>query len=117
VSRPRLFRGDVVLTRFPFTDLTGAKLRPAIVVSKGQIGDDLILMAVSSVLRADPETDYTIESSHPEFSSTGLRARSVLRAHKLAAVERSVVTRRLGRLGPGLLAEVDRLLREVLDLE
>ena len=30
-----LSRGDVVLTRFPFTDLMGSSLRPAVVVSQG----------------------------------------------------------------------------------
>ena len=48
---PTLSRGDVVLTRFPFTDLTGASLRPALVVSPGQIGEDVVLVAVSSVVR------------------------------------------------------------------
>jgi mRNA interferase MazF len=61
-------------------------------------------------------TDYTVESTHPEFTLTGLRVTSVLRTHKLAAVERSVIVRRLGRLGPQLQVEVDRLLRVVLGL-
>jgi hypothetical protein len=32
VTFSTLARGEVVLTRFPFTDLTGAALRPAVVV-------------------------------------------------------------------------------------
>lgn len=89
-----LARGDVVLTRFPFTDLTG-----------------------SSVVRGTLAlTDYTAETTHPEFVLIGLRVTSVIRTHKLAAVERPVIVRRLGRLGPQLQAEVDRLLRMVLGL-
>jgi mRNA interferase MazF len=107
----------VVLTRFPFTDLTGASLRPAVVVSQGQIGQDIVLAAISSVVRGTLAlTDYIAETIHPEFVLTGLRVTSVIRMHKLAAVERSVVVRRLGRLGPQLQAEVDRLLRMVLGL-
>ena len=117
MTLPTLARGDVVLTRFPFTDLTGAALRPAVVVSQGQIGQDLVLIAISSVVRgALAPTDYTVESTHPEFALTGLRITSVLRMHKLAAVERSVIVRRLGRLGPQLQVEVDRMLRVVLGL-
>ena len=112
-----LARGDVVLTRFPFTDLTGALLRPAVVVSQGQIGQDMVLAAISSVVRGTLAfTDYTVEMTHPEFVLTGLRVTSVIRMHKLAAVERSVIVRRLGRLGPQLQAEADRLLRMVLGL-
>jgi hypothetical protein len=89
-----LARGDVVLTRFPFTDLTG-----------------------SSVVRgALALTDYTVETTQPEFVLTDLRVTSVIRMHKLAAAERSVIVRCLGRLGLQLQAEVDQLLRMVLGL-
>jgi mRNA-degrading endonuclease toxin of MazEF toxin-antitoxin module len=112
-----LARGDVVLTRFPFTDLTGASLRPALVVSQGQIGQDIVLVAISSVVRgAVAPTDHTVETSHPEFALTGLRVTSVIRTHKLAAVERLVIVRRLGHIGPQLQAEIDRLLHVVLGL-
>ena len=86
---PTLSRGDVVLTRFPFTDLTGASLRPALVISPGQIGEDVVLVAVSSVVRGSRvPTDYVVGTNHPEFPLTGLRVTSVLRLHKLATVER-----------------------------
>jgi mRNA interferase MazF len=91
----------MVLTRFPFTDFTGASLRPAVVVSQEQIGQDLVLAAISSVVRGTlAPTDYTVETTPPEFALTGLRVTSVIQMHKLAAVERSVIVRRLGRLGP-----------------
>ena len=115
---PPLFaRGDVVLTQFPFTDLTGASVRPALVVSQGLIGQDLVLAGISSVIRgALATTDYPIDTSHAEFSLTGLRVKSVIRLHKLAAVEYPIIVRRLGKIGPKLQIEVDRLLRVVLGL-
>lgn len=110
-------RGDVVLTQFPFTDLTGTSVRPALVVSQGLIGRDLVLAGISSVVRGViAPTDYTVDTSHPEFPLTGLRVTSVLRLHKLAAVEQAVVVRRLGRIGSQLQGEVDRLLHVVLGL-
>lgn len=112
-----LSRGDVVLTQFPYTDLSGSALRPALVVSKGQIGQDVVLVAISSILRGSTiPTDCTVDVSHPEFNLTGLRVASVIRAHKLAVVERQVIVRRLGKIGPQLLTEVDNLLRKVLSL-
>lgn len=110
-----LLRGDVVLTKFPFTDLSGSSLRPAVVVSPGSIGQDVVLIAISSVIRnQDVSTDLVIDSSHEEFEQTGLRVSSVVRTHKLAAVEVGVITRRLGHLGPQLMLELDKKLREVL---
>lgn len=117
MTAPILSHGDVVLTQFPFTDLTGLSLRPALIVSPGQIGQDIILVAISSVLRETSAlTDYTVDTTHPEFAMTGLRVTSAFRVHKLATVERSVIVRRLGRIGPQLQVEVNRLLHVVLAL-
>lgn len=86
-------------------------------MSQGQIGQDLVLAAISSVIRGTlARTDCIVETNHPEFPLTGLRVTSVIRAHKLAAVERSVIVRRLGRVGPQLQKELDRILRTVLGL-
>lgn len=112
-----LARGDVILTRFPFTDLSGSSLRPALVISQGQIGQDVVLVGISSVVRGPLiVTDYLIDTAHPEFALTGLRVSSVIRTHKLATVESSVIARRLGRLGAQAQAEVDELLRLALVL-
>jgi len=117
VTLRNLQRGDVVLTQFPFTDLSGSRVRPAVVVSQGEIGDDVVLAGISSVIRGSASTtDYRVGTVHPEFGLTGLRVESVLRMHKLACVERRVIIRRLGRLGPRLQTEADRLLRQVVGL-
>ncbi|SRR6266567_6953530 len=113
----QLSRGAIVLTPFPFTDLTRNSLRPALVVSEEVIGDDVVLAGISSVVRGPRiGTDLSIEPTHPEFRQTGLRVGSVVRLHKLATVEASILVRRLGRIGPALESEVDALLRKVLSL-
>lgn len=118
MTRKRLARSDVVLTRFPFTDLTGASLRPAIVISEGEIGNDVVLAAVSSVVRGGRvATDLSVPKKHPEFVLSGLRLTSVIRAHKLVTIERSLVVRRIGRVGPRLQERLNELLRRVLSLQ
>lgn len=81
------------------------------------MGRDIIVAAISSIVRQDlAPTDCLVETTNPEFASTGLRVTSVLRLHKLATVEQRVIVRRLGRVGPQLSAEVDKLLRVALGL-
>jgi mRNA interferase MazF len=117
VSSRALDRGDVILTQFPFSDLSGSRVRSAVVVSRGLIADDVVLTAISSVIRGRASsTDYRVGVTHPEFALTGLRVESVMRMYKLACVEQSVIIRRLGHLGPRLQAEADQLLRQVLGI-
>jgi mRNA interferase MazF len=112
-----LNRRDIVLTQFPFTDLRGASIRPALVVSQGPIGQDVVLAAISSVIRgSNAATDCLIEPTHAEFPLTGLRVASVVRLHKLVTDELSVIRSRLGCIGPRLQLDVDKLLRGVLGL-
>ena len=48
-------RGDIVLVPFPFTDLTGQKRRPALVVSPdGFDPEDLVLCAITSRVAGQP---------------------------------------------------------------
>ncbi len=85
-------RGDVVLTPFPFTDLGGSSVRPALIVSPGLIGQDVVLAGISGVIQgAVSPTDYLVSVSHPEFRMTGLRVASVVRLHKLASVDASIL--------------------------
>jgi len=111
-------RGTVVLTPFPFTDLSGAKVRPAIVVSRSdRPGDDVILAFISSVVPARPlPTDLVVDPSHPNFRETGLKVPSIVKCDKLATVQRRIILGELGQLSPTLLRELDQRLRHALNL-
>jgi mRNA interferase MazF len=46
-------KGDVIVIPFPFSDLTGSKRRPALVLA-GLNGDDCIVCQITSKSRSDP---------------------------------------------------------------
>jgi mRNA interferase MazF len=94
--------GDVVLVPFPFTDQTGIKKRPAVVVSSDSYQErrhDVVIMAVTSQIRPEPAFG---EVSVTEWKKAGLLKPSVTKPI-LASVEKRLVLRKLGRL-----AEPDR---------
>jgi mRNA interferase MazF len=71
----------IVLTRFPFTDLTSVKRRPAIVLSRRKSHSaDVIVAFISSVVPSMPDSsDFVLETSHPDFARTGLKETSVFK--------------------------------------
>jgi mRNA interferase MazF len=111
-------RGTIVLTPFPFTDLAGAKVRPAVIVSRSdRVGDDVILAFISSVQTATPlPTDLLVGPSHPDWRGTGLKVPSVIKCDKLATVHRRIVLGELGTLSGSLVDELNARLRLALDL-
>ena len=111
-----LTRGDVVLVPFPFTDLTGRKVRPAIIVSPDPQGVDVVVVCISSVLAPAGPTDVALPASHPDFTRTGLKAPSVFKCGKLLTLHRSLVLRRLGHVSPAIQRELDARLRTAVGI-
>ena len=84
--------GSIVLARFPFTDLSGDKRRPALVVSRdNHRRADLVVCFITSVPRAGP--DMAPIAPTP---GTGLKVPSVVRFDKLATLDPVVITGKLG---------------------
>jgi hypothetical protein len=67
----KFVKGEVVVVPFPFSDLSGAKRRPALVVA-ALTGDDVILCQITSQSVAD---QYAIPISRSDFSTRGLQKR------------------------------------------
>jgi len=114
--RPRA-RGDVVLALFPFTDLSSAKRRPAIIVGSDPAQNDFTLAFVSSQqITSLGVGDFALLPTHPEFALSGLSVPSKIRAGKLVTLSRTLLTRWLGQFGPALTADLDRALTVALSI-
>jgi mRNA interferase MazF len=98
--------GDVVLLEFPFTDTSGSKRRPALVLL--DTGDeDIVVARVTGQLSATPQ-DVVLD----EWQQAGLLLPSVVRLNKVATLQRRLVDKRLGRLTPGDWSRVVLTLRQ-----
>jgi mRNA interferase MazF len=108
-------RGDVVIVLFQFTDLSGLKPRPVVVVSSDAYNrrtPDLVVASITSNLQAGPHPgDHFIA----DWQGAGLLRPSLAQA-KVTTIAQAIVRRRLGRLAPPDLAEFDAGLRLALGL-
>jgi mRNA interferase MazF len=86
--------GDVVLLHFPFSDLSGSKLRPAMVLAAIDRGD-FIACQITSNRDADPEA---VELTAASFAAGSLRTTSYARPGKLFTAHQSIVARRVAQL-------------------
>jgi len=95
-----MISGDIILIRFPYTDLRTGKLRPALVVATtpGRHADVLLALITSRVYQATPGFDEIIEKDDQDFPSTGLKSRSVVRLARLTTVDPATINARLGRI-------------------
>jgi mRNA interferase MazF len=84
--------GDIVLLSFPFSDLSGSKLRPAVILANVGRGD---FIACQITTNADPDA---VELTVAGFAVGGLRQRSYARPGKLFTAHQSLMVKRVARL-------------------
>lgn len=97
--------GQIVLTPFPNTDLSSAKLRPVLLLCKAssRFDDWLVCMVSSQLHQAETGLDELIRSEDEDFVATGLKLSSVVRASRLAVLQGESMIGRLGDIGPARL--------------
>jgi mRNA interferase MazF len=115
MASPSAIRGKVVLVAFPFDDLSGSKVRPAVCLTE-PIGPHhhVVLAFVTSQVEAAPlASDLILAPGDPGFAQTGLRAPSTLRLHRLMTASTVLIRRDLGRLSAAHLEAVDARLHHL----
>ena len=108
-------KGKIVLVPFPFTDLTDAKVRPALVLNESR-NDVTVAFISSKVPSSPPAMDVVIQMSHPEFHLTGLKVDSVIKLDKVATLSKRIIRGELGELGSKLKGDVNLKLRGMLKI-
>lgn len=106
--------GRVVLVRFPFSDLSSSKLRPAVMLAHAG-GRDWVLCQITSNPYGDPAAISVTTSS---FAVGGLNRESFARPGKLFTASESIVFRGAGTLTTeahqAIVSSVIDLLRSAL---
>ena len=114
-------RGDIVLVDFPYSDHTGSKVRPALVVQAdvwNQRLDDTILALITSSRRRrmGATTQLAIDISTAEGQQTGLRLNSVVQCENLITYDCALILRVLGRLTISAMRQIDACLKASLGI-
>ncbi|MEO0538712.1 MAG: type II toxin-antitoxin system PemK/MazF family toxin [Cyanobacteria bacterium P01_A01_bin.123] len=95
-------KGDVVIVPFPFSDLSNAKRRPALVIaSLGR--QDLILCMITSQSSND---QYITAISNRDFVSGTLNRDSYVKANRVFTANERIITYIAGTLVPDKVNEV-----------
>jgi mRNA interferase MazF len=101
---------QVALIPFPFSDLSNAKLRPALVV--GDVNkSDLILAQITSNPYSDP---YAIELNDQHFQKGSLQRVSYVRPGKLFTSNEALIRNHVGTLETEKFEEVIKGIIDIL---
>lgn len=106
-----MMKGDIVLIPFPFTDLSGSKNRPALVLINGEA--DITLAFISTQIKFREATDILLQPT----VENGLKKESLIRLSKLATIDKELAIGRLGRIGEAGIKRVNKNLIAIFEIE
>ena len=106
----RFVKGDVVVVLFPFSDLSSAKKRPALVLAAPD-GDDVILCQITSRLVSDK---YAILIREKDFSSGSLRQESNVRPTRIFTADTRIIQYTAGHLNDETMAGITNRIIEII---
>lgn len=102
-------KGDVVVILFPFSDLSGSKRRPALIVADWG-GSDVMLCQITSQAKRDG-LEVTLHAD--DFMSGKLPVSSHIRPNKIFTAERSLILYVAGKVRADKYQQV---VREIVGL-
>ncbi|WP_321506796.1 type II toxin-antitoxin system PemK/MazF family toxin [uncultured Methanoregula sp.] len=108
-------KGKIVLVHFPFTDLTAAKLRPALVIHE-TLQDVIVAFVSSRVPTQLTGSDLSISEDSPAFSDTGLKVSSVIKFDKIATVSKDLVEGEIGEIPANLAQDCNAIMSHIFHL-
>lgn len=108
--------GQVVLFRFPQTDLEEGKLRPALLLGKlpGEYDDCLICMISSQTHQYIAGFDEIVQEHDDDFRKSGLKTASVIRVGCLAVVSGEILLGAIGEISSERLNRIKQHLSDWL---
>lgn len=105
----RFVKGDVIVLPFPFTDLSSAKRRPAVVLSDIG-GDDFIMLQITSKNVRD---SYAISLLSTDFAAGSLKTDSNVRPNKIFTLNEQLILYKIGHLSE---EKIEECVRKVCDI-
>jgi mRNA interferase MazF len=99
-------KGDIVIIPFPFSDLSGSKKRPAMVLVDLP-GNDIILCQITSQQSRDV---YAVVINSSDFQSGSLPISSNIRPSRIFTADKNIIIRKAGTVKSSIIAQVSKVL-------
>lgn len=108
-------QGDIILVRFPYTDLSSSKVRPAVVVSNARVhsSSDLI---VAQITTQEISGDFAYRFSNEDLTAPLKIDGGTVYCKKIATLNISIVQKRISTFKSEKLPELVTVIKSIFDI-
>ena len=108
---PNYSKNEVILVRYPFSNLSGSKVRPAVVVNDAHISQDVIIVLLTSKVSPLLAGEFVLA----DWKAAGLNVASAAK-RGIYTVHQSLVMKSIGKLCDKDARSLENPLRDWLGL-
>ena len=111
MSMPNYSKNDVILVRYPFSDLSGFKVRPAVIVSTTHVSQDILIVPLTSKI----SSLFLGEFALVEWKKAGLNVPTAAK-RGIYTIEKKLMRKTIGKLELPDIQQLERSLKASLGL-
>ena len=102
-------QGELFLVPFPFSDMSGKKVRPVLVISNNKYnasGEDII---VCGITKRTKYSVYSIEINSSDLKSGTLYSKSTIKIESVLKINQNLIIKKIGKLKDKTLQKVIKI--------
>ncbi len=108
------FQRDILLVPFPFSDLSGQKVRPVVVISNDTFNtssDDVLVCAITTTIK---KQKYSILIDQTNIEEGNLHHSCCIKAESIVKISKKHIIKKIGKIDQNLFADVKRKIQDLL---
>lgn len=107
---------DILLTRFPFSDLVGSKVRPVLVLSNDAYNKRFSDVLICAITSRSASHEYAIDLAETDLDQGILKVQSKVRADTITSIEQEIVLKKIGQVKKDKYRQVVNLVQELIKI-
>lgn len=93
-SMPNYCKNDIILVRYPFSDLSSAKVRPAVIISEPHPSQDVVIVPLTSKVTNRQRGEFVLQ----KWSESGLNVPTAVK-RGFFTIQKNLILKVIGQLG------------------
>ncbi|MEK6898074.1 MAG: type II toxin-antitoxin system PemK/MazF family toxin [Nanoarchaeota archaeon] len=105
---------DLLLVPFPFSDQSGRKVRPVIIISNDNLNEsseDVLVVGVTSNISKDR---YTLDLTNEHLEKGKLLTNCCIKVENILKIDKELVIKEIGRINKKKLNEIIEKINEII---
>lgn len=108
-------QGDLILVPFPFSDQSGRKVRPVIVLSNNEFNghsEDIIVTGVTSNISKDK---YATKLDNKDLEEGKLITNCMAKVENILKLDRDLIIKKIGKIKKGKIKEIIEIFHKIIE--